>query len=279
MAFCYCSKISKPIRRVKVMLVRIWQKTIDIEKIRVFVFRQLENNYSYLIETRNSVIIIDPAEPEEIIQTIQDSNFELKAVLLTHYHRDHIQGVKKIIDAFTPQVVGPSGGEHEFPLSVVSNLEELIIGPFSLIVMETPGHTLNHLCYFFNDFKILFSGDMLFAAGCGKILEGSYQQMLESLKLMKTLPKETAVFFGHEYSIENLRFALSLEPERKEIEERIEAIASLDQYSVPTTLAFELEVNPYLRTDDMQFRKHLNMGNASEFDILIKLSQMQAGQE
>ncbi len=261
------------------MLVRVWQKTIEQEKIRVFVFQQLENNYSYIVEIRSSAVIIDPAESEELLEALKDSDLELKAILVTHYHEDHIKGVKGIIKQFPVQVVGPSGDQGDFVDSVVSNQEELIIGPFSINVFETPGHTLNHLCYFLNDFNVLFSGDMLFPCGCGKIIEGSYQQMLDSIKVLKGLPKETFIFSGHEYSIENLDFALSIEPNNKDIKDRIDSIQSKEQYPIPTTIGFELEINPFLRTDNTEFRKLLNLGTASELEMLIKLKELKEKQK
>jgi hydroxyacylglutathione hydrolase len=256
------------------MLVRVWQKTIEDVKVRVFVFRQLENNYSYLVENHGIAIAIDPAESEEILEACQAAQLDLKAILLTHYHEDHIKGVKGLIKELSCQVIGSAGDEVDFVDSVVSNQEEVIIGPFSVTVLATPGHTFNHLCYFFSEFKILFSGDMLFPCGCGRILEGCHQEMLDSLKILKALPKETYIFSGHEYSLENLQFAASIEPQRQEIKSRLETIASEDQYPVPTQLCLELELNPFLRTDDIEFRKNLNLASASELEMLIKLREM-----
>jgi hydroxyacylglutathione hydrolase len=261
------------------MLIRIWQKTVEQEKIRVFVFQELENNYSYIVETRSCAIVIDPSESDEILATIKEANLDLKAILLTHYHQDHIQGVKGILKELSPQVVGPNGEEITFVDMVVSNQEELIIGPFSITAIGTPGHTLNHLCYYLADFQVLFSGDMIFPCGCGKILEGSYQLMLDSLKVLKALPKETYLFSGHEYSLENLQFALSIEPSRQDIKERIDLIASKDQYPVPTTIGLELQINPFFRTDDIEFRKTLNLGAASELEMLIKLREIKENQQ
>lgn len=261
------------------MLVRVWQKTIEQEKIRVFVFQQLENNYSYLVEIRSTAIVIDPAESQEILETIKEHELDLKAILLTHYHEDHILGVKGILKDFSAQVVGPATDLCDFVDSVVSEQEELIIGPFSISVMGTPGHTLNHLCYFLADFKILFTGDAVFPFSCEKILEGSYQQMLDSIKLIKTLPKETYLFSGHENSIENLQFALSLEPNRQDIKDRIEVINNKDQYPVPTTIALELEINPFFKTDNIEFRKIVNLGSASELEMFIKLRQIKETQK
>jgi hydroxyacylglutathione hydrolase len=255
------------------MLLRVWQKTVEEERIRVFVFQQLEDNYSYIIETRSQAIIIDPAESSELIQAIVDASLELKAILCTHYHQDHIQGVKGLLERFSCQVVGPQDGV-DFVNCIVSHQEEIIIGPFAITVLSTPGHTLNHLCYFLADFKILFSGDMVFPCGCGKVVEGTFQQMLESIKLIKSLPKDTAIFSGHEYSLQNMGFALSLEPMRNDIKERMQNIDHKDQFPVPTTLEQELEMNPFFRTDQVEFRKALNLASASELETLIRIREL-----
>lgn len=257
------------------MLIRIWQKVINDEKIRVFVFQQLENNYSYLVEIRSQAILIDAGESGEILGMIKEEKLDLKAILLTHYHEDHIAGVEGILKELSPQVVGPNGGEVAFVDSVIFSQEELIIGPFSILAIGTPGHTLNHLCYYLPEFGVLFSGDMIFPCGCGKILEGSYPQMLESIKTLKSLPDDTYIFSGHEYSIENLTFALSLESNREEVREKLQAISSKDQYSVPTTIKLEKNINPFFRTDDPELKKILKMNSSSELDVLVKLKQLQ----
>lgn len=261
------------------MLVRVWQKTIEQEKIRVFVFQQLQNNYSYLVEIRSSVILIDPVESQEILDVIKENQFDLKAILLTHYHEDHILGLKGILKDQSPQVVGPLADVADFLDSVVSEQEELIIGPFAITAIGTPGHTLNHLCYSLTDFKILFTGDAIYPCGCEKIIEGSYQQLLDSIKVIKTLPKDTHLFSGHECSIENLQFALLLEPNRQDIKERIDSIQNQDQYPVPTTIALELDINPFFKTDNIEFRKILNLGSASELEMFIKLRQIKETQK
>ena len=260
------------------MLIRIWQKTVQDERIRVFVFQQLQDNYSYLVEIRSFAILIDPAESQEILTTIENENLQLKAILLTHYHDDHINGVKGILKHIGVQVIGPNHQEVDFVDSVVSNQEELIIGPFSITAIGTPGHTHNHLCYLLTEFKVLFTGDMLFPCGCGRIIEGTYAEMLDSIKVLKALPKETYIFSGHEYSIENLNFALSIEPHRQELKDRIKDIESKDHYPVPTTIGLELELNPFFRTDDIDFRKALNLGSASELEMLIKLRELKEKQ-
>ena len=260
------------------MLVRIWQKIIDEERIRVFVFAQLENNYSYIIETRAQCLVVDPAESEEILNYIQAENLDLKAVLLTHYHEDHIRGVNGILEKLQTQVIGPFDENLQIANSIISNQEELIIGPFSVLALETPGHTTNHLCYYVNNFQILFSGDMIFPCGCGKIMQGLYEKMIESLKVLKSLPKDTYIFSGHEYSIENLKFALSIEPERKDIEERLDLIIKKEQYPIPTTIDLELKINPFFRIDDLLFQKKLNCEDASELEVLIKLRELRENQ-
>lgn len=261
------------------MLMRVWQKSIEQEKVRVFVFQQLQNNYSYLVEIRSSAVVIDPAESQEILDVIKENQLDLKAVLLTHYHEDYVLGVKGILKDTSPQVVGPATDLVDLVDSVVSEQEELIIGPFAITAIGTPGHTLNHLCYFLTDFKILFTGDAVFPCGCKKNIEGSYQQMLDSIKVIKALPKDTHLFSGHEYSIGNLQFALLLEPNRQDIKERIDSINNQDQYPIPTTIALELDINPFFKTDNIEFRKILNLGSASELEMFTKLRQIKETQK
>ena len=256
------------------MLLRVWQKTVENERIRVFVFQQLEDNYSYIIETRSQAILIDPVESAEIIDTLKEGSIELKAILCTHYHDDPTHSLKEIVEQFPCQVVGPQMENQGFVDYVVSHQEEVIVGSFAVTVLSTPGHTQNHLCYFLADFKILFTGDMVFSCGCGKIVDGTFQQMLESIKLIKSLPKDTLIFSGHEYSLSNIAFALSLEPQRTDMKELIDAIESKNQFPVPTLLSQELEINPFFRTDQIEFRKTLNLGSATELETLIRLKEL-----
>jgi hydroxyacylglutathione hydrolase len=212
------------------------------------------DNYVWLITDPPSLeaVVVDPGEASPMLQILEKRGLELAAILLTHHHGDHIGGVADIICAHPAPVYGPAREKIstvEHPL-VDGDLVPLTAFGFDLEVIEVPGHTAGHIAYLGPDFALV--GDTLFAGGCGRIFEGTPEQMLTSLKRLAALPGETLVYCAHEYTVANLRFAREVEPSNQALEARlVNALRRREEGlpTVPSTISEELETNPFLRCD------------------------------
>jgi hydroxyacylglutathione hydrolase len=186
-------------------------------------------------------VVVDPGDAELVIKFLAEQQLQLCGILLTHHHNDHTGGVSGILEYRSVPVFGPglvTGTEvtvHEIELT--------------LQVLAIPAHTLDHVAYY--NKELLFCGDTLFTGGCGRVFEGTAQQMLAALDQLSTLPLHTKVYCGHEYTLNNLRFALEVEPDNQQLQQRFEAATLLreqNEPTVPSTIAEELATNPFLRT-------------------------------
>ncbi len=221
--------------------------------IRVRGIPAFEDNYIWLIGLagRREIAIVDPGDEEPVIAAIDNEQLIPVAILVTHHHHDHTGGIKALVERYGIPVFGPS---HETIPGLTHPLldgESVVLPGLGLdfTVMETPGHTQGHLCYYGNG--ALFCGDTLFTAGCGRLFEGTARQMHESLTRIAALPDDTLVYCAHEYTLANLRFAQVAEPSNQAtlaryLETKKTRAAGLP--TVPATLVLEKETNPFLRT-------------------------------
>ena len=230
----------------------------------ITIIPQLEDNYSYLLTYDNQAILIDPAESSSLLKMIRDQNVRLSHILITHHHQDHIGGVAKLKKDTSCEVIGPNDERIDKLDKKVYDQENFTIGPIEFRVIATPGHTKTHIVYYLEKEKILFSGDVLFSAGCGRLFEGSFEEMLLSLEKIKSLPDDTSIYFGHEYTLKNLTFAKTVEKDNQDISERLVEIKKLKCTS-PTTIGLEQKINPFLRLEKLKNQ------NESLLDTFIRI--------
>ncbi len=211
----------------------------------------LQDNYIWLIAEGSDAIVVDPGEAAPVLKKCEEEKLTVSTVLITHHHADHTGGIKEVLDKFgDAKVYSPRNDKFKFNYEPVSEGRPIKIAKPSLSfdVYETPGHTLDHVSYYTPGH--LFCGDTIFACGCGKLLEGSPKQMFISLEKLSALPNSTLIYCGHEYTMDNIRFAMAADPNNNKIEmrERIEAGKRKNgEPTLPTSLELEKETNPFLR--------------------------------
>ena len=227
--------------------------------MKVQIIPCLQDNYSYLIidEDRYEACVIDPSEAKPIIDYLSGKNINLKYILNTHHHYDHIGGNTELKKKFGSVVLGFNGDAKRIPeIDILLKDNEIWnSGNFKAKIIHIPGHTLGHICFYFFDENLLFTGDTLFSLGCGRIFEGTYEQMYNSLNKLKSLPKETKIYCGHEYTLNNSKFCLEHDSENSSLLKKIEFIKKQRNNNLPTipsTLQDEIDCNIFLRVNDLK---------------------------
>ncbi|SIS55043.1 hydroxyacylglutathione hydrolase [Neptunomonas antarctica] len=218
----------------------------------------LQDNYIWLIQDTNSdsVAVVDPGDGATVHAYLEKHNLTLSNIFITHHHLDHTQGIPELVSHYRPTVFGPRDSEVEGITHFIGEGDEISLFGHKVNVIAAPGHTLDHLLYLI-DSKIfhLFCGDTLFSAGCGKLLEGTPQEMFHTLQKIKKLPTNTLIYPAHEYSMSNLKFAKKVEPSNADIT-RIYQIYSnkvnSGQSTLPSDIQTELLINPFLRTNNSE---------------------------
>ena len=218
----------------------------------------LKDNYAWLLRdaATGATAIVDPAEPAPCIAAIEQAGGRLDLILLTHHHADHIAGADEVRARFGARMVGAAADAHRLPkLDVaVKGGDHVSLGDSPATVIETPGHTVGQINFYFPDGGVLCSGDTLFSIGCGRIIEGTAQQMFDSLSRLAALPDATLVCCGHEYTEANGRFALHVDPANEALKARMAEVAAqraAGKPSVPSSMASERAANPFLLARDV----------------------------
>ena len=227
--------------------------------MRVEVIPCLQDNYSYLIidKSNNSACVVDPSEAKPIMNFIEKENINLKYILNTHHHFDHVGGNKNLKKKYNSVVIGFKDDANRIP-EIDILLEDNQIWKadnFEAKIMHIPGHTTGHICYHFFKEKLIFTGDTLFSLGCGKLFEGTYQDMFSSLKKIKKLSQDTKIYCGHEYTLQNSKFCIEYDPENTKLKNKITEIKKKLENNLPTipsTLKDENECNIFLRAKDVE---------------------------
>jgi hydroxyacylglutathione hydrolase len=224
--------------------------------------QSLQDNYIWLIRQGQLAIVVDPGEAAPVIERLHALDLTLAAILVTHYHSDHVGGISELIHLY-PQcrIFAPDHAPDNFPVyEPVHDKQQIQIPGFSSewTVWHTPGHTSEHVVYWNQD--ALFCGDTLFSAGCGRVFTGTYEELYHSLTRLTTLGDHTLIYPAHEYTLNNLRFCYSIEPHNPAIQQRIREVSKLRQQGCPTipvSLETEKTTNVFLRTGKPELQRQM----------------------
>ncbi|XP_077253011.1 putative hydroxyacylglutathione hydrolase 2, chloroplastic [Tasmannia lanceolata] len=236
----------------------------------------LKDNYAYLLHDActGTVGVVDPSEAVPIIEALNRKRRNLTYILNTHHHYDHTGGNMELKARYGAKVIGSVSDKDRIPgIDIaLSDGEKWMFAGHEVLVMETAGHTRGHISFYFPGSGAVFTGDTLFSLSCGKLFEGSPEQMLSSLQKFLVLPEETNVYCGHEYTLSNSKFALSIEPKNQALQEyaaHVTHLRSKGLPTIPTNLKTEKSCNPFLRTSSMEIRQALNIpDNANDAEAL-----------
>lgn len=222
--------------------------------------QNLLQNYIWMLvdHERSEAVAVDPTEAGLVEQFCRLQQLHLRQIWLTHWHKDHIGGVPELLTLFPDiQIYGPRDELSKislinYPLQHHDHFE---FNDLNVEIISTPGHTLGHITYYIDEIETLFSGDTLFAMGCGRLFEGTAEQMYHSLNRLAALPPKTKVYCTHEYTLSNAQFALTVEPDNIMLQQRFEEVAQLrkqNKITLPSTIEGELETNPFLRVSNVE---------------------------
>lgn len=264
----------------------------DLQIIPIPAFK---DNYIWLIHNGSQAVIVDPGDAEPVFATLARLKLSLQTILITHHHHDHIGGVAKLMEAYPDATVyAPKLEQYHFSHTPISEPDVIELSQFNLklAIINLPGHTLGHIAYYIERHaknydgynydeshrkNILFCGDTLFGAGCGRLFEGTPSQMFSSLQKLAALPHNTQVYCTHEYTLHNISFALSLEPNNQAlIKRQLETLRlrNLQLPSLPTSIGLELATNPFLRCDAAEIQSSIQLENATALQVFSTIREM-----
>ena len=245
-------------------------------KIRLF--RCLSDNYGVLLHDSESgaTAAIDAPEAPAVEHALQDTGWRLTDILVTHHHADHTQGIQALKDKYKCRVVAPASEAAKIPAvdEMVREGDTVKLGKLSANVIETPGHTLGHIAYWFHKNKIAFVGDTLFSIGCGRVIEGTPQQMWTSLLKLRDLPDDTQIYCGHEYTLSNIKFALTVDKDNPVLTAReAQARRQVDEGepTIPVTIGDEKLANPFLRADVPDLASDIGMAGRPAAEVFAEI--------
>ena len=246
---------------------------VDVE-----LFTCHSDNFGVLARDRETgaAMLVDAPEEAPILEAIGRTGWKPSLLLVTHHHHDHVEANLALKRRFGLRIVGPEAEADRIPGidETVREGDALALGSQEIRVIETPGHTAGHVCYHLPAAGIVFTADTHFALGCGRLFEAPPETMFASLGKLAALPGQTAVYCGHEYTLSNARFALSVDPGNERLKARaarVEALRAQGKPTLPTTIAEELATNPFLRAADPAIRKTLGMEAASDAQVFAEL--------
>lgn len=228
----------------------------------------LTDNYAYILcdgkHNNRDAYIVDPGESDPLLRRLNERDLNLVGILVTHHHPDHIGGIMGLCEDRKVPVYCSEVDQARVPMAshILRDQDRIELFRHTIEILALPGHTKGQLGFYSAELSWLFSGDTLFPLGCGRLLEGTAEELFHSLERLKTLPRETLIFGGHEYTLKNTPFALQLEPDNSRLKTRIDEaqrIRASGKSTVPTTLALELDTNPFLRCDSPTILENLRL--------------------
>jgi hydroxyacylglutathione hydrolase len=243
--------------------------------LKIDQFTCRSDNFCVLVHDSQTGLTASVDAPEEapILAALERTGWTLSHILTTHHHADHVEANLALKNRFGVEIIGPEGGIPGVDRTVGDG-DSFRFGAFDVEVIATPGHTLDHVCYYFPQARTAFTADTLFALGCGRIFEGTAPQMHNSLARLAALPDDTTIYCGHEYTLANARFAVTVDPDNEALLRRareIEALRAEGKPTLPTTIGLEKQTNPFLRAADPRIRKVLGMQNADDVAVFAEI--------
>lgn len=245
-------------------------------EIEVFLCRS--DNFGVLLHDSETgaTVSIDAPEEAPILDALSRRGWKLTHIFTTHHHQDHVEANLALKERFDCEIRGPLDEAIAIPGldQSASDGDEFEFAGRPVKVIATPGHTAGHICYYFADDALLFAADTLFPMGCGRLFERPAADMWHSFQKLMELPDDVSVYFGHEYTLANARFALTVDPENATLKQRasdVEAIRGKGEFTIPTTIGIEKQTNPYMRVADKDIRAHLGMVDASDADVFAEI--------
>jgi len=249
--------------------------------LEIYQFNCRSDNFGVLIHDAEIGVTasIDAPDAGVINQALAEKGWTLSHILLTHHHHDHVEGNKALKQKWGAIIVGNEADAARLPEIdlTVSWGSSFQFGQHEALFIDTPGHTIGHVSIYFAGQNLIFAGDTMFALGCGRLFEGSAEQMWQSLNRLADLPDETVVYCGHEYTKANAAFALSVDPENENLIKRakeIEDLRAKDLPTLPTTIGLEKATNPFLRAGDPVIRAGLDMTSATDLEVFTRLRSL-----
>ena len=245
---------------------------------QVHLFMCLSDNFGVLLHDPGSgkTAAIDAPEAAPVEAALKATGWKLSDILVTHHHRDHTQGIEELKSRHRCRVVAPDGEAGGIPVAdeTVREGDTVRVGGLEGRVIETPGHTSAPATLFFPAEKLVFAGDTLFSIGCGRVIEGSMDQMWQSMLKLRALPDDTQLYCGHEYTLANIRFAKTIEPGNPALaarEQQVNALLAAKKPTLPSTLGAEKAANPFLRADMPEVAKAVGMAGAPAADVFAEI--------
>ncbi|MEX2129140.1 MAG: hydroxyacylglutathione hydrolase [Xanthobacteraceae bacterium] len=240
----------------------------------------LSDNYAVILRepASGAVILVDAPDADPITKALDSANWKPTHILVTHKHGDHIQGIPALKQRYKPKVIGPRAEANEIPTldEKVGEPDVVEVGSLRARVFDTPGHTAGHICYWFEKEKLLFAGDTIFALGCGRAIERPAAVLWQSLLKLRDLPSGTTIYCGHEYTLANGRFAVTVDPGNAKLKARLAEVKkarATGKPTIPSTMAEERATNPFLRADDPTIAAAVGMQGADPAVVFTEIRE------
>ncbi|MFM9942933.1 MAG: hydroxyacylglutathione hydrolase [Hyphomicrobiaceae bacterium] len=251
-----------------------------MSKLEIHQFPCLKDNFGVLIHDAASgqTAAIDAPEAAAVRKALANKGWKLTHILVTHHHADHTDGVLPLKEETGCTVIGPKAEAARIKGldRTVAEGDTFTFADSEVRVLDTPGHTAGHITFHIPSSKVAFAGDTLFAVGCGRVIEGTMEMMWNSLAKLAKLPADTTVYCGHEYTLSNVKFALTIEPENEALKTRaaeVEKLLAAGKATLPTTIGAELSTNPFLRPQSPAIRKRLGMEKSADWQVFSEIRE------